>query len=371
MISMKPICTVIAALGTCFAVSASAQTSVTLYGIVDAGFTYTSNQRGATAYQATQGNYSGSRWGLKGTEDIGGGSRVLFDLENGFNPENGAALQAGRLFGRAAWVGIANNMYGTVTLGRQYNSVQDFLTYLQANTDGALSAYANAVYDTDAINNTYRTQNSVKYTSPMVAGLTASALYGFSNQPGAFANNRTWSVGADYLAGPLRLDAAYAQLSDPAANTSGAVASDNYYSLATSIIADVKNNRVFGGGGAYTLGVAMLALLYTNVQFDLLNGGSLHFANYEANIRYLLNPALQLAAGYIFTTQRSNTSSYADAHYHQFALGANYFLSKRTDLYLNVVYQRASGADAWIELVSAPSSNNHQLITTAGIRHRF
>lgn len=353
------------------AVPVWAQSSVTLYGIVDAGFTFTSNQNGKRAYQATQGNYSGSRWGLRGTEDIGGGSRVIFDLENGFNLENGAALQAGRLFGRAAWVGLANSSYGSVTLGRQYNSVQDFLTFLQANTDGALSAYANAVYDTDAINNTYRTQNAVKYTSPTLAGLTASALYGFSNQPGGFANNRTWSVGANYVAGPLRLDAAYAQLNNPAANASGAVASDNYFSLATSIITNVKRNRVLGGGGSYTFGGATAALLYTNSQFDLLNGGSLRFSNYEANVRYLLTPALQAAVGYIYTTQRSSSSSYSSAHYNQLALGTNYFLSKRTDVYLNAIYQRASGANAWIELIGAPSSNNHQFVATTGIRHRF
>jgi predicted porin len=348
-----------------------AQSSVTLYGIVDEGLTFTSNQKGAKAYQATQGNYSGSRWGLKGAEDLGGGRQAIFNLENGFNPENGAALQAGRLFGRAAWVGIADPAYGTVTLGRQYNSVQDFLTYLQANPNGSLSAYANAVYDTDGINNTYRTQNAAKYTSPTIAGVTASALYGFSNQPGAFGSNRTWSVGANYLNGPLRLDAAYAQLNNPASNATGAIASDNYFSTATSIITNVSDNRVFGGGGAYTFGTATLALLYTNVQFDLLTGGSLHFGNYEANLRYLLNPTLQLAAGYIYTTQRSSSASYDNAHYHQLAIGGNYLLSKRTDIYINAIYQHASGANAWIELDSAPSSNNHQLVAVAGMRHKF
>ncbi|WP_246216332.1 porin [Paraburkholderia agricolaris] len=207
--------------------------------------------------------------------------------------------------------------------------------------------------------------------SPTVAGLTASALYGFSNQPGAFASNRTWSVGANYLNGPLRFDAAYAKLTNPASNGNGAIASDNYFSSATSIITNVSNNRVFGGGGAYTFGAATLAMLYTNVQFDLLTGGSLHFGNYEANLRYLLNPALQVAAGYIYTTQRSNSSSYANAHYHQLVIGTNYFLSKRTDIYINGVYQRASGANAWIELTSAPSSDNHQLVVVVGIRQKF
>jgi general bacterial porin, GBP family len=82
--------------------AAFAQSSVTLYGIVDAGFTYTNNQKGNSAYQATQGNVQGSRWGLLGSEDLGGGNKVLFRLENGFSLESGASGQGGRMFGRSA-----------------------------------------------------------------------------------------------------------------------------------------------------------------------------------------------------------------------------------------------------------------------------
>ncbi|WP_434718534.1 porin [Paraburkholderia sp. A1BS-2L] len=333
--------------------------------------TYTSNQKGSHALQLTQGSYSGSRWGLKGSEDIGAGTRVIFTLENGFNPLNGAALQSGRMFGRSSWVGVTNEAYGSLTFGRQYNSVQDFLTYLQAGSNGALGLYANAVYDTDGLNNTYRSQNSVKYTSPVVHGLTVSGLYGLSNQPGGFATNRTWSVGANYSNGPLRLDAAYARLDSPGSTPAGAIASDNYFSTATSIIANVKNNRVFGGGGAYTFGPATVALLYTNVQFDILTGGSLHFANYEINGRWLVTPSWLVAAGYIYTNQSASSSSYSNAHYHQLTLGTNYFLSKRTDVYLSTAIQQASGAHAWIEGIGAPSSNDHQIVVTAGMRHKF
>ena len=98
--------------------AAYAQSSVTLYGIVDAGFTYTNNQKGNSAYQATQGNVQGSRWGLLGTEDLGGGNKALFRLENGFSLESGALGQGGRMFGRSAWVGLSNSRAGTITLGR-------------------------------------------------------------------------------------------------------------------------------------------------------------------------------------------------------------------------------------------------------------
>jgi GBP family porin len=351
--------------------AAHAQSSVTLYGIVDAGFTYTNNQKGQSAYQATQGNVQGSRWGLLGSEDLGGGNKVLFKLENGFSLETGAAGQAGRMFGRSAWVGLSNPTAGTVTLGRQYNSVQDYLSNLQINGVGAMSQYGNAVYDNDDINNTYRTDNAVKYTTPTFSGFTANAMYAFSNTAGQFANNRAWSVGADYVHGPLRLDAAYSLVDQPATNTTGAAPSDNYYSTSSSIISNVKRNQVWGGGGAYVFGPATLALLYTNSQFQLIAGGSLRFANYEASLRYQLTPATLLALGYIYTSQNSSAATARDAHYTQISVGGEYFLSKTTDLYLNGIYQNAAGSKAWIEGISNPSSNSGQFVTVAGIRHKF
>ncbi|MGF6779965.1 porin [Paraburkholderia sp. GAS334] len=351
--------------------AAYAQSSVTLYGIVDAGLTYTNNQKGKSNFQATQGNVQGSRWGLLGTEDLGGGNKVSFKLENGFSLETGAAGQGGRIFGRSAWVALTNNKAGSITLGRQYNSVQDYLSNLQINGVGAMSQYGNAVYDNDDLNNTYRTNNAVKYTTPTIAGLTANAMYAFSNAAGDFSNNRAWSVGADYVNGPVRLDAAYSLTDHPATSTTGAAPSDNYYNTGSSIISNVARNQVWGAGGQYVFGPAIFALLYTNSQFQLNSGGSLHFTNYEASARYQLTPATLLALGYIYTNQTSSSAIAKNAHYNQLSLGGEYFLSKTTDLYLNGIYQRSSGSKAWVEGISNASSNNGQFVTVAGIRHKF
>lgn len=360
----------LAATGLC-AGAAHAQSSVTLYGVVDAGITFSNNQQGSSAWQATQGNVQGSRWGLLGSEDLGGGNKVMFRLENGFSLETGAAGQGGRMFGRSAWVSFSNARAGSITLGRQYNSAQDYLSNLQANGVGALSQYANAVYDNDDLNNTYRTNNAIKYTTPTIKGLTANVMYAFSNTAGDFANNRAWSVGADYVSGPLRFDAAYSLTNRPATSTAGAAPSDNYYHTGSSIISNVARNQVWGGGGAYAFGPATFALLYTNSQFQLTTGGSLRFANYEASVRYRYTPATLFTLGYIYTSQHSSSASAANAHYNQIALGGEYFLSKTTDLYLNGVYQHASGSAAWIEGIGKPSSNHDQFAAVAGIRHKF
>ncbi len=223
---------------------------MTLYGIVDAGFTYTNNQKGESAYQATQGNVQGSRWGLLGSEDLGGGNKVLFKLENGFSLESWRSpARAAACSAAAHGLRLSNNTAGTITLGRQYNSVQDYLSNMQINGVGAMSQYGNAIYDNDDHQQhvPHRQRGQVHHAD--YAGFTANAMYAFSNTAGQFANNRAWSVGADYVNGPLHLDAAYSLVNQPATNTAGAAPSDNYYSTSSSIISGVQRNQVWGAGG--------------------------------------------------------------------------------------------------------------------------
>lgn len=115
----------LAALGM-FSLSAYAQNSVTLYGVIDEGINYNSNASGKRLYNLSSGVMQGSRWGLKGREDLGGGLSALFVLESGFDVNNGKMGQGGLLFGRQAYIGVGSR-YGTVTLGRQYDMVVDNL----------------------------------------------------------------------------------------------------------------------------------------------------------------------------------------------------------------------------------------------------
>ncbi len=117
----------VAALSGVFATAAHAQSSVTLYGLIDAGLTYTNNQGGSHNFKETSGQVNGSRWGLRGAEDLGGGLKAIFTLENGFSIANGTLGQGGREFGRQAFVGLSSAQFGAVTLGRQYDSVVDYL----------------------------------------------------------------------------------------------------------------------------------------------------------------------------------------------------------------------------------------------------
>jgi len=112
-----------------------AQNSVTLYGIVDDSITYQSSQTslgsnkgGRSNVKMLPGVWAGSRFGLKGAEDLGGGNKAIFQLESGFNSATGGQQFTNAMFGRQAWVGLTNPAYGTFTAGRQYTSYYTLLS---------------------------------------------------------------------------------------------------------------------------------------------------------------------------------------------------------------------------------------------------
>jgi len=115
--------------------AAHAQSSVTLYGVIDTSIAWVHGNDGQAnnSWQMLSGNLQGSRWGLKGAEDLGGGLKAIFQLENGFDPGTGHLNQGGRMFGRQAFVGLQSDQYGTLTLGRQYDPLVDLVQAVTAD----------------------------------------------------------------------------------------------------------------------------------------------------------------------------------------------------------------------------------------------
>jgi predicted porin len=390
---MKKSLFALAALGA-FAGVAHAQSSVTLYGIIDEGFNWTSNAGGKRLYGLANGNLSGSRWGLRGTEDLGGGLKAIFTLENGFNVNNGTALQGDRMFGRQAFFGLSSDV-GAVTLGRQYDSVVDFVGQLAASNQwaGYIGAHPG---DLDNFNNSQRTNNAIKFTSANYAGLTFGGLYSLGGIAGKPSQNQIWSVGAKYANGPMVLGAGYLNSRNPNASFYGgnsAAVSPDQPNLLPATASPVYSGylsaqtlQIIGAGGAYTFGAATVGATYSNTKFmkighdytapAALDGKTATLHNAEVNFRYQLTPALLLGVAYDYT--RSNKVGGQDrAVYHQGSIGADYLLSKRTDLYMVGTYQKASGTDSTGKAAVAaiagvsPSSKNHQSSVRVGIRHRF
>jgi predicted porin len=369
---MKKTLIALAAMGS-FAGVAHAQSTVTLYGIADAGLVYTSNSAtSATTHGKTfallSGNESGSRWGLTGAEDLGGGLKAIFKLENGFNINNGTNGQGGRMFGRQAYVGLSGANFGSITMGRQYNAVQDYLAPLDVAS--VLTQFATHPLDNDNLNNTFRTDNAVKYVSPNIAGFQAQALYAFSNNTN-FATNRSYSVGATYANGPVNVAAAYARMQNPGIVSSATAAAGTQ----SNPLGGSSRDDQWGLGGTVAFGPLTAGLLYTGSLFtnSTLNvtaaSGTVHFNNYEGSVRYQLTPALVLAAGETFTNVHQAGVS---GHYWQSNLGADYSLSKRTDLYATAIYQTTSKTvHAAIDASAGTASGQSQFVGTVGIRHKF
>jgi len=380
---------IIAGIMGAFAINAHAQSSVTLYGTLDAGVVYTNNQGGHNNWQQGSGTVSDTYFGLRGSEDLGGGLHAIFTLEDGFNINNGQFNESNTLFNRQAFVGLQSDQYGTLTLGRQYDSVVDYLGPLSEAGSGYGNNLAAHPFDNDNLDNSFSIKNAVKYQSANYAGFHFGGLYGFSNDAGQFANNRAYSAGASYTNGPLNVAAAYLQMNNSlgSSNSGGAVSAG----AGNDANLTAATQRTYGVGANYSFGPATVGLLYTHTQDDNLiagdqngvgftvpTGTNLHLDNYEVNGKYALTPALSLNAAYTFTNgHATGGTSDGDPKWQTVSLQADYSLSKRTDVYVEGVYQHASGQlgdgqqnVAMINTLS-PSSSGNQVAATVGLRHRF
>src|SRR5476651_2596973 len=234
---------------------AHAQNSVTLYGVIDTGLTYVHNANGNEKQIGTaSGVLSGDRWGLKGQEDLGGGLKAIFQLENGFDVNTGKLNQGGREFGRQAFVGLTSDKLGTVTLGRQYDPLVDMVQGITG--DNYWASIVGTPGDVDNYDNSSRVNNGVKYVSANYAGLQCAGLYGFSNGAGTTGQGQTWSGAVAYNNGPLGLAAGYYYTSNPSAGRSATT----WNSPSSDSIFDSPINS--GYASAHSIGIARAAAQY-------------------------------------------------------------------------------------------------------------
>ncbi|BBU29576.1 porin [Burkholderia sp. THE68] len=391
-----------AALAVC--ASASAQSTVTLYGTVDAGLTYTTNQQFTNAdgsvgsghnFAFSGGNLVPSRFGLLGVEDLGGGLQAKFNLENSFYTGTGGFVQGGAQFNRQAWVGLGHEQYGTLSFGRQYDSYSDFLgLYVSSNSWATL--YGSHIGDVDNLNEAFNFNNSIKYTSPDWNGFSLGGTYSLGGVAGDFSQRRGYSIAAAYTRLPVSISAGYLNLHNPLdaalGGTNGYIG-DFACSNPTALYCQLQNAealKAYGAGASYAIGPATIALTYTHSRLehslffaDSANpqGRDIAFDIGEVNLTYAATPFLQLGLAYIYNNAKPDGSS--STRFHQVNLGANYALSKRTALYGVAIMQKAVGAGLGIDpatggpanyaqIPNLPNSNSdRQLSVTLGIRHNF
>ncbi|ABE36262.1 gram-negative porin family protein [Paraburkholderia xenovorans LB400] len=342
---------------------AMAQSSVTLYGVIDEAIRYQSNPGGTGTRGASvgmsEGAISGNRFGLRGDEDLGGGTHAIFDLQGGFNAATGKIDQQGQLFGRYAWMGLANQKFGTLKVGRQYGSAFSF----DAFTFDAIGGGNITATDWELFLVGCRYDNTVDYTNQL-GPLSLNLQHSFGGQPGNTSIGSTTSGALYYGFGGGKLGI-FGQQSKDAASHKLVVgqAGANYGFGKTSLYAYyiyTKRDAGFAIGAAGT----SAALANTNIMNNATTA-------YGAQTVNRIDQFIRLGAAYQPLPDWRFTISYAYDHARNVAPGRNgqlqtlygiadYILSKHTDLYLEVDDSRISGAS-----VNDPNS---PLGTAPGVR---
>ncbi len=353
------------AIGTLLAGSAYAQSSVTLYGIVDQSIRFQTNADGQnhSQTQLTNGAITNSRWGLKGSEALGNNLKAIFQLENGFDPDTGKANQGGRMFGRQAYVGLAGD-FGTVKLGRQYTEGFNFFGDFDPLTIGNYDNNAWPFFLTQ-----FRSDNVVSYSGAF-GGLNVGASYGFGEVAGSVTKNQYWGTRASYAVGPFAFGGVYQEIRD----------------------ANSNKQQMWGAAGKYSIGPAKIFLGYIGGKDNTGMIDANFFTpapalnsvntvtvprNYQANPRkdmigyigatYQATPALALT-GVFYGDHIKNTNGVGNTSGNRYTgvLLAEYSLSKRTQVYGTVDYNKVTGGAK----TQMPGKDN-QLGLAAGIRHIF
>ncbi|SAL00821.1 outer membrane porin [Caballeronia pedi] len=354
-----------------FPAAAFAQGSVTFSGMIDAGVTYVNNQHGSANTFFDSGIYAPNLLTFKGMEDLGGGNKALFELTSQFDLGNGSTIPgAGQIFNRTALVGVSNDRFGALTFGNQYDFMFESLTlglfdgaFLAGGIydfrQGPFAALAvpdnpTGAFDFDRMGGATRVPNSVKYQSPAWYGIRFGALYGFGGTPGDFSANSTMSFGLNYERGPLGLGAAYVDVKYPQLGNGH------------------DGIRNFGFGAHYRLGSVLAVLLYTNTM-NTATGAQIDV--YKTGVQWDIGGAWSTGLDYAFM-HGNETLDHNRAH--QISGALQYHLSKRTFVYAQAIYQRASGdnavTQAWITALLQPdaaASNRSQTLARVGVSTRF
>lgn len=331
---LKPTCMAAFAAAAC---AASAQSSVTLYGIVDAAVERASNGAALSASRLVSGQGSASRLGFRGAEDLGGGLRAIFNLEAAFNADNGsgAAAGGGLMFNRQSWVGLAGS-WGQVTFGRQFRPEARAVFGMDPFDAGSVASPPNTYANT-----VFRSDNAIVYETPRIAGFVGRVMYAFGERA-AGVSGALDDVGASlqYYNGPLYLAYGYDSLRNAAATDRR-----NWHSV----------------GGSYDFGPAKLYAAYRIREEGAAN---LDEANGWIGVGVPIG-ALTLQA----TVGRANDKTALNRDAKGYSVGVEYLLSKRTDLYMRYAKLRnRNGATFGLDNgVNGPSPSS----IVAGIRHRF
>lgn len=342
--------------------AAYAQSSVTVYGIMDAGIVSEHGGKNGQVTKVASGVGSASRIGFKGTEDLGDGLAAVFTLETGVKGDTGELDNtSNRLFNRQSFVGLSSKTVGTLTLGRQYTPWYNTFVQVGDPFQAGLEGSAKNLFPANSIN--VRNDNSIVYKTPDLNGVSAEVFYAMGEKKNA-STGRQLGASIGYQNGPLNVRLAYNNINND--TQTGNVVTENEIGHNTLLAANydfkvVKAYAMFGVNKGLNSSPLPNASAYTATAVA---------ASLDNRV-WLVGASVPVsAAGSIIASYSNVDDKTFDRDAHQYAVGYTHSLSKRTNLYLSYAkIKNKNGASYTV-------GNNADVGTGdsaygVGIRHAF
>ncbi len=255
---------------------------------------------GVSQWTVDSGTVSGSRWGLMGSEELGGGLKVNFNVEQGFAVDDGTQAVAGQQFSRQAWIGMSGG-FGEFRVGKPWTAYDDVSGAINAMFDSGFSVENNFFASTGYNANP---ANTIRYSTPTFGGFAAAISHSLDEVRNTDLS--VTSISASYSGGPLTVGAGY-QVEELGGT----------------------NNKFTRLSASYDFGPAVAKILYGNVKFP----ATAKTNEYSIGVDIPVSGALTVSAGYGYSKDNAARGSEKRTG---FTLGAMYALSKRTDAYVGV-----------------------------------
>ncbi len=424
-----------ATIASCFAIPALAQSSVTVYGIADAGVMYAKNGGSDTSVKIVSGIADGSRLGFKGVEDIGGGYKAIFTLEarveldkgtqqaGNLSSNQGYALTDGLAFGVPAAAGGAttaakllagvraalqpainvnpNNALfdrtamvglitpgGAVMIGRMYTPAYEVFAAADAFEAGTGGGWGGIVGGTGGLLTagiTIRSDKSIQYRMELPSGFGAAVMYGVEKSGYVGLDKKMWSANAKYKANGFDVGLGYGRGTDQVGNP-GLITTTIGGSYSTGDMKFFAGYHKQRNENSVIIRVANDALAPTFAAFGPALGGALagqlntalvrnfnlDAASYQIGMHYKMGSGRLMGS---ISRQDDKTASNSDAT--QYALGYDYNLSKRTDFYTVVAYIKNQNLGQYAVGAASASggftgtAGESSRALQVGMRHRF
>jgi predicted porin len=370
-----------------FTGSAYAQSSVTLYGVIDGGLLYQNavgtsfipalSKNGGKVFAYKDGGIYASNWGMRGTEDIGGGYKINFRLQGTLNSGTGAFGLSGTSNGNAAFsqyatIGVSSP-YGRIDVGRQIVP----MIWAMYDTDARSSQYFGSILtawvglnqatgwipvSTNGSIGALYDDNAIVYQSPTFGGVSFALEYAPGGVPGQFQGSTRESAVLKYANYGLHLSAVYYNGHD---TNPYAVTPAGVVSVAP---AGVDNNRFYYLGAMYTFRGFSVSASWANGR-NPSNTAKANVDMYSAGLGYAFSPALNVTSGFYYLKDKNHSAN----HSAEISLAVDYNLSKQTTLYAEVGRVDNRGNNMGQTIVYGEPTAPNQSTTGAmiGIRHSF